>query len=198
MNQMRTYVLGVVALVAALWAGCGPPRQVFVNEQADFGFYKKVGIIPFSNLTSERNAGDKMTSSFTTALRIENVVETPAPGDFLKIYRDIVKGDRVNVAEELTGEEVINMGKAAGVEGIFAGAVRDFGMSRVGTEEFPLVGVVIRFFDCQSGKVIWSYETTRRGGPGFPVFSFGETHTLGDLATKITREAAEQFATVLK
>ncbi len=198
MNQLRTCLLFASVILVTLLAGCAPAPQVFVNEQADFGFYKKVGMTPFSNLTSERSASDKVASSFTTSLLIQDVVETAAPGDFLKVFREVVKGDRVNIAEELTAEEVINMGKTAGVQGIFAGAVREYGMSRVGTEEFPLVGVTIRFFDCQSGKVVWSYETTRRGGPGFPVFSFGETHTLGDLTTKITLDAARGFAAAVK
>jgi hypothetical protein len=198
MNQLRTYILVIVVLLSALWAGCGPPTQIYINEQADFGFYEKVGMTPFSNLTSERSAAEKVASSFTTSLLMQNVVETAAPGDFLRTFREFVKGDRMNIAEELTAEEVINMGKAAGVQGIFAGAVREYGLSRVGSEEFPLVGVTIRFFDCQSGKVVWSFETTRRGGPGFPVVSFGETHTLGDLTTKITRQAAEKFAAAVK
>lgn len=184
-------------MLAAVLLACTPPPE-FKNEQADFGFYKKVGIIPFSNLAPERTASDKVTSSFTTELLMQNVVETAAPGDFLKIIRDVVKGDRTNFPEELSTEEAINIGKAAGVEGIFVGAVRDFGMARVGSEEFPLIGIIVRFVDCQSGKVVWSFETTRRGGPGFPVFSFGETHTLGELTTKVCRQAARRFAAAIK
>lgn len=187
----------VLAVVTVLWVGCTPPPE-YRNEEADFEFYKKVGIAPFSNLTSERTASDKVMSSFTTALLVEGVVEIASPGDFLKSFRDVVKGDRANLTEELSAEEVINLGKAAGVQGIFVGAVRDFGMSRVGSDEFPLVGVVIRLLDCQSGKVVWSFETTRRGGPGFPVLSIGETHTLGDLTTKICRQAAQRFSAAVK
>jgi hypothetical protein len=81
---------------------------------------------------------------------------------------------------------------------VFVGAVHEYAMVRVGSDEFPIVGIIVRLFDCQSGKVVWSYEITRRGGPKFPIFSFGETHTLGDMATKVCREAAGNFAEALR
>ena len=76
--------------------------------------------------------------------------------------------------------------------------MREDGLVRVGSDEFPLVGILVRLFDCQSGKIVWSYEITRRGGPKFPVFSFGETHTMGDMTTKVCREAAGKFAATVK
>jgi len=191
------HLIGLLTVLLAGVLACTPPPE-FKNEQADFGFYKQVGIIPFSNLTGDRTAGDKVTSSFTTELLMQNVIEIAGAGDFFKNVKEIVKGDRTNFPEQLSAEEAINLGKAAGVQGIFVGAVRDFGMVRVGSEDFPLVGVIVRFLDCQSGKVVWSFETTRRGGPGFPVFSFGETHTLGEMTTKVCRDATTRFAGAVK
>ena len=197
MKNTLKFQLLVLAILSTLWACCTPPPE-YINEAADFGYYQKVGVVPFSNLTTDRNAADKVSSSFITALLMQGVVETASPGDFLKSFRDIVKGERVNLTEELSAEEVINLSKAAGVQGVFVGSVRDYGMTRVGSEEFPLISVVVRLLDGQSGKVVWSFETTRRGGPGFPVLSIGETHTLGDLTTKVCRQAAERFAAAVK
>ena len=197
MKKLRICPVIALAVISALWAACTPPPE-YTNEEVDFGYYKKIGIIPFSNLANDRSAGDKVSSTFTTEMLMQGVAELATPGDLLKVFRDVVKGDRANITDQLSAEEVINIGKAAGVQGILVGAVREFGMVRVGSEEFPLVGITVRFLDCQSGKVVWSFEATRRGGPGFPIFSFGETHTLGDMATKVCREAAERFAAAMK
>jgi TolB-like protein len=197
MMNRRHWAVVVTATLLGVFAGCTPPPE-YRNENADFAFYKKVAIIPFSNLTNDHSAGEKVTSSFTTELLISNVVDVANGGDFAKTVRDVIKTDRADFTQELSSEEAINLAKAAGVQGIIVGAVKDFGTARVGSEEFPLVGIVVRLLDAQSGKVIWSFETTRRGGPGFPVFSFGETHTLGELTTKVCRQATDRLADALK
>lgn len=180
----------LVAMIALV--SCGGPRT-YTNTEADFGFYEKVGVIPFSNLSNDRNASEKMTASFVTELLIGGEIEMANMGDLLKAFKTVVKDDRGNLPEQLTIEEGMTIGRDAGVQGLFVGAVREYGMVRVGTEEFPVISVNIRFIDCQSGKVAWTYESTERGGPKFPIFSFGETHTLGEMSSKVCRRAAREF-----
>jgi hypothetical protein len=185
-------------LTAMLWLLSCASSPVYINQEADFGFYQKVGVVPFSSLTGDRSSSDRVTSSFITELLMKGSVDVVPAGDFYQAVRTAVKGDRINLPEEITAAEVAALGQATGVQGVFVGAVRDFGMTRVGSDEFPLVGVIIRFLDCGSGKVVWSYETTRRGGPKFPIVSFGETHTLGEMTTMVCRDAASRFAKALK
>ncbi|UCD64859.1 MAG: hypothetical protein JSW34_05345 [Candidatus Zixiibacteriota bacterium] len=188
----KTSHLLIVAL-ALLGVSCAGGRT-YVNPEADFGFYSSVGVIPFANLTSDRNASDKVTSTFVTELLLLNTVSVANMGDLDKTLREVVKQDMANVMEELTSEQVKAIGELAGVEGVFIGAVKDFAMTRSGQSEFPLVAVIVRFVDCQTGRVVWSYETSQKGGPKFPVFSFGETHTLGEMTSKVCRDAARSFA----
>ena len=197
--MLRQYTHRLVPLILAVTfsMSCAPPPE-YINAEADFGFYQRVGVIPFSSLSGDRAAADKVTSSFITELLMQNAVEMAPAGDFYKTFREVVKSEKVNLPEELTSAESAALGQAAGVQGLFVGAVRDFGMVRVGSDEFPLVGLIVRFIDCQSGKVVWSYEITRRGGPKFPILSFGETHTLGELTTSVCRDVASRFATAVR
>ncbi|MBK7141445.1 MAG: hypothetical protein IPH75_05125 [bacterium] len=188
----RLYLLLLALSTMLVVYSCGGPRT-YVNSEADFGFYEKVGVLPFSNLSGDRNASEKVTASFVTELLIGGEVEMANMGDLLKSFKTTVKDDRANLPEQLTIEEGMTIGRDAGVQGLFVGAVREYGMVRVGTEEFPLVSLNIRFIDCQTGKVAWTYETTKRGGPKFPIFSFGETHTLGEMTSKVCRSAAGDF-----
>jgi len=171
-------------------------NRMYVNEEADFGFYSRVGVVPFSNLTNDKNASEKVTSSFTTELLLLNTVSVANQGDLEKVFSAVVKQAMVNAIEELTSEQAMAIGEQAQVEGLFVGAIKDFGMVRSGQDEFPLVAVIVRFIDCQTGRVVWSYETSRKGGPKFPIFSFGETHTLGEMTTKVCREIAGSFGNV--
>jgi PBP1b-binding outer membrane lipoprotein LpoB len=195
-NYMKAHVaLAVLAIL--MLSGCAGNR-VYLNDEADFGFYEKAGVVPFSNLTSDRTAAEKVTATFTTELLMINVIDVTNAGDFLQSASKVITSERANIPEELTAEEAKAIGQTAGVQGIFVGVVRDFAMIRSGQEEFPLVSILVRFVDCQTGKIVWSFETTRRGGPKFPVFSFGETHTLGDLNAKVCRDIVAAFRTAVK
>lgn len=195
---MSVYVkLLCIPLLAFALVSCGGYR-LYLNDEADFGYYERVGILPFANLSNDKNASEKVTASFLTEMLIGSHVEIATMGDLLKTYREIVKDDRFNLPEQLTAEETQAIGKVANLQGLLVGTVRDYGMVRSGQTDFPLVSIVIRFVDCQSGKVVWSYEITRKGGPKFPIFSFGETHTLGDMTAKVCREAASSLIGTLK
>lgn len=180
-------------MLLLLLSSCGGNR-VYVNEEADFGFYSRVGLMTFSNLSSDNNAGEKVTSSFRTELLFLKEIEVANAGDFAKAVRAVVKEMPLNLPESFSSEDAIAIGQEAKVEGIFVGAVKDYGMVRSGQTEFPLVSIIVRFIDCQTGKVVWSFEQTQKGGPKFPVFSFGETHTLGEMTAKVCREAVKAFA----
>lgn len=187
----------IVSMLAIMLMSCGGYR-LYINEEADFGFYQRIGVLPFSNLSGDRNATEKVTSSFLTELLIDSRVEIATMGDMLKSYRNVIKDERSNLPEQLTAEEAQALGKDANIQGILVGVVRDYSQVRSGQAEFPLVSIAVRFIDCQSGKIVWTYEITRKGGPKFPVFSFGETHTLGDMTAKVCRKVAGAFKETLK
>jgi hypothetical protein len=195
---MRVFASLLTIMALAMLLSCGGVHRTYVNPEADFGFYKKVGVLPFSNLSTDRNASEKVTSAYVTELLMGGKVQVASMGDLLVAYKNVVKDERANLPEQLKVEEAQAIGTTGDVQGLFVGAVHEFGMVRSGQEEFPLVSISVRFIDCQSGKVVWSYEVTKKGGPKFPIFSFGETHTLGDLTAKICREAAASFAGSLK
>lgn len=194
-RQSQSLIMCLIA--AAILAGCGTPRAYF-NEEADFGFYERVAVIPFSNLSNDPNASEKLTAAFTTELLIGKEVQVANAGNVWKSVRTIIKDERRNLTEQISSDEATAIGTAAEVQGIFVGSVKDFGMVRSGSEEFPLVSISIRFIDCQTGNVAWSYEITRKGGPKFPIFSFGETHTLGEMTAKVCRSAVGSFLGAVK
>ncbi len=187
----------LLSVLVLLLAGCGGYRM-YVNQEADFGFYKRVGILPFSNLSNDKNASEKVTASFLTEMLIGSGIEITSMGDMVKSYRAVIRDDRTNLPEQISGEDAIAPGKEAGVQGIVVGAVREYSLIRSGQTDFPLVSIIVRFIDCQSGKVVWTYEITKKGGPKFPIFSFGETHTLGDMTSTVCRKAANALAGILK
>ena len=194
---MKTALRITLLFFLIMACSCSTAR-VYTNEAADFGYYEQVGVLPLSNLTNDRSASEKMTAAFVTELLIGGGVEVAPMGDVYKALKTIIKDDRTNLPDQITANEAQAICTEAKVQGIFVGAVREYGMVRSGQEEFPLVSVSIRFLDSQSGQVVWTCELTRKGGPKFPVFSFGETHTLGEMTAKTCREVATSFLRKIK
>ena len=187
---MRTYLKNLT-LLALLAAGCGGPRS-FVHPSTDIGFYKRLGVVNFTNLTADRFAGEKMTSSFVTELLLQKKFEVVEPGEFERLVAE-VRGSSSEERKDLGAEQIKLIGDRAGINGIIEGEVKEFQMTRIGAEDFPLISVSIRLVDAPSGQVVWMSSYTAKGGPKFPIFSFGETRTLGELAQKVCKKMVRDF-----
>jgi len=187
---MRTNLKNLT-LLALLAAGCGGPRS-FVHPSTDIGFYKRLGVVNFTNLTADRFAGEKITSSFVTELLLQKKFEVVEPGEFERLVAE-VRGSSSEERKDLGAEQIKLIGDRAGINGIIEGEVKEFQMTRIGAEDFPLISVSIRLVDAPSGQVVWMSSYTAKGGPKFPIFSFGETRTLGELAQKVCKKMVRDF-----
>jgi len=174
----------VVVLLTPL-ASCGPPMRVFVHPEADLGYYEKVGVVPFRSLTGDRFAGEKFTVEFITALLASEKFQVVDYGVFTDALAKVV-GSR-SAADGLNVEEMKKVAQKTGVQGIFEGTVKEYGMVSSGGGSFPVISVEARLLDAQSGQVVWMATASARGGPKAPVIGLGETHTLGALAQKLCR-----------
>lgn len=185
--HMETTFKSIVALaLLACVFSCSAPVRDFTHADADMTFYQKVGIIPFRSMTADAYAGEKFTGSFTTALLAAKMFDVVDPGVFATTLKQIA-GARVP-EDALTPEQLQKIGEAAGVQGIFIGSVSQYEMTATGAGPFPVIAVDARFVDVATGTVIWTASVSDRGGPKTPIIGVGETHTLGELADKLSRE----------
>jgi len=174
-----------LAIGAALLASCAGPKA-FVHPEADFPFYENVGIVPFTSLGQDRLAGEKVTGIFFTELLRTGFAEVREPGQFLAVIQRIRGVTPLGTAWSTA--DLARLGEEAGVQGLFMGVVRDYEMTRVGRDSYPLVSVEARLVDAATGRVVWSASDTRRAGPTTPIFAWGEIHTLGELTSRMCRE----------
>lgn len=178
--------------MGALIAGCAGPSR-FVHAQADFPYYEKVGVIPFESLAQDRLAGAKVADYFFTELLKTGFSEVMDPGQFQAVILQI-RGNKPMSASWST-EELSRLGEETGVQGIFMGIVREYEMTRVSREAFPLVSLEVRLLDAATGTVVWSASHTRRGGPTLPLTGWREIHTLGELTTEICKDLLSTLPT---
>jgi TolB-like protein len=181
-----------LALLAFLACGGGP--RSYLNPEADISFYEKIGVVPFINLTSDRFAGEKITSTFVTELLITEKFEVVERGEFDHIVGQVRGSTGGSPSQELTSAQLAAIGEQAGVNGIIEGVVREYEMIRVGQGTYPLISFNVKLVDAPTGRVVWESSYSAKGGPKLPVVGWGETHTLSELAQKACRKVVREFA----
>ena len=153
---------GTFLLALAVIAGCASMRGAQVayhDSNMDFGSLQNVAVMPFSNLTTNTNASDRIRDVFMTMLQATGAVYVLPPGE---VGRGM---SRANLSNPIapTPEEVVTFSKIVKVDAVITGAVREYGEVRSGTSTSNIISVSVRMMEAQTGKVIWSASSTKGG-----------------------------------
>src|SRR5574341_2236112 len=105
-----------IPILISLTASCGGPRS-FVHPATDIGYYKKLGVVPFKNFSSDVFAGQKITSTFITELLLAKKFEVAEPGEFDKIVAEVLQSGSASDKQELSADQVKLIGDKSGIQG---------------------------------------------------------------------------------
>jgi curli biogenesis system outer membrane secretion channel CsgG len=183
---VRRPALLLLAAIALGMGGCaGSSARLYVNSEADMTFYKKVGVLPFENLTQERFAGDRLTRSFVTELIIADRFELVEPADFWTILEKA--GATPGSAGNYDAKKLQQAAEGAGITGIIRGAVTEYEMHRNGGSESPALSFDVQMTDVATGKVVWRASIAKRGKGRVPVVGGGGERSLGRVGQQACR-----------
>jgi hypothetical protein len=188
----RAPVTALAAAAALMLAGCAPAPRLFVNRQADMTLYKKVVMVPFTNLSGEGFAAGRVGRAFTTELVIAD--------RFQIVDQSLLMGelDRAGVTPDATGQYDLDRVRAAAgkleATAILRGSVTEYGMRRHGTDEFPVVSFDCEMVDVQTGIVIWRISVTQSGKGRLPIVGGAGERTYA----RVTEEACQRAVSVLQ
>lgn len=178
--------LGLILLI-----GCGGPSR-FVHPATNLDLVKRVAILPFDNLSNEKNAGEIVQDIFTTELLAEGVFRVVEHGEVARVMRE--KGISPN--KGLSAPEARVMGSSLNVQGVILGTVDVYEMARGGggSLSYPLVAFSARLIEVEKGEVIWQAS---HSGSGLTLFYrfFGMG---GKEISTVTREVADALLKTLK
>jgi TolB-like protein len=180
--RLRTWIL--VTLLAA--AGCAGSRgKRYQDPQMDFGAIRTVAVMPFTNLSRDNLAAERVRETFASELLASGAV-------YVLPYGEVVRGvGRVGVGAPQTPsvEEVVKLGTALKAEGVITGTVKEYGEVRSGTATANAISVSVQLFETATGKVVWAAETTR-GGVSFKDRMLGGG---GDPLNDVTEAAVDDL-----
>ncbi|MEN8263772.1 MAG: hypothetical protein ABFR82_09940 [Nitrospirota bacterium] len=189
MSLMKRYLL-IFLILMFFTAGCQSTNvapEFHVSEDVDLSFIKKVAVMPFDNLTSEKFAGDIIRHVVVTELLATGLVDVAIPGEVINSMKRL----KIKSISALTAADIKKIGKSIKVQAIILGSVEQYGEIRAGNISVPEVTISLMMADAASGSIVWSVTKTR-GGATFLAKHFGaSSETLSETVLKIVRESLQ-------
>ena len=161
MRRKTKTCLGMLLLLFFVVVGCAArsSKVVFRDPNMDFGSLQAVAVMPFTNLTRETVAGERVRDVFMTMLQATGGVYVIPPGE---VGRGITRVALERPASP-TPEEVIKFAKVVSADAVFTGTVNEYGEVRSGTSTANVVSVSLQMMEAQTGKVVWSASSLKGG-----------------------------------
>jgi hypothetical protein len=153
--------LGAALLLILVSTGCAATttKVVYRDPNMDFGAIQTVAVMPFTNLTRENIAGERVRDVFMTMLQATGGVYVIPPGE---VARGITRLGLERPASP-TPEDVTKFAKIVSADAVFTGTVNEYGEVRSGTSTANVVSVSLQMMEAQTGKVVWSASSTQGG-----------------------------------
>jgi curli biogenesis system outer membrane secretion channel CsgG len=179
----------LLAGLAAL-AGCSanPKPTEFVNPRFDFGFVERVAVLPFENLSNDRQAGARATRLLITELLATGTLDVVEPGEVQAALGKF--GTRV---VQPSHEQIVALGEGLGVQALILGTVTQSDLARAGSAAVPVVALDVRMVEVETGTVVWAATASVKGD------SFGARvlGTSGQPISETTRRAVRRVLRTL-
>jgi len=181
-SALKYLLLMAAFLSIPTWSGAA---GVYHDTSMDFGSIKTVAVLPLVNLTREQQAGDRVRDVFVTALMANSEIYVMPSGE---VARGIISAGIANPSAP-TLDEVVKLCKTIKVDALLTGAVREYGEVRSGTAMANAISLSMQMMEAQTGKIVWSADSTR-GGIGITDRLFGGG---GQPLNVVTEEAVDDL-----
>lgn len=152
--------LGLVALTLGCAGGRG--KRGYQDANMDFGAIKTVAVLPFSNLSRDAAAAERVREIFSSMLLASGSVYVLPPGEVVRGYTRL----NINDPRAPSIEEVTKLGGILKADAIIRGVVKEYGEVRSGSSAGNVISVSLEMYETSTGRIIWS-ATATKGGIGF-------------------------------
>jgi TolB-like protein len=144
--------------------GCrsGLPSTQFVNPQFDFSYVERVAVLPFENLSNDRQAGFRATRLTITELLASGAVEVVEPGE-VQAAMSKLPGAVFGRVRLPSTEEIVSLAEALDVQAVVIGSVTQSEKLRSGAVGIPVVTLDMHMVEAETGAAVWASTHTERG-----------------------------------
>lgn len=190
MTGRRTRTDGIVALAAiaivvVAGAGCGSSNSSYIHPNVDFTYMKRAAILPFQNLTTDFQAGERMQSIFLMELLNEDVLTLVDPRETAAAMKEL----SLPANGALTTDQVLALGKKLDVQALFSGSVEEYGYGQGDRSRGPVITATFTMTETQTGVLVWRAQAHSTGASFRNKLFGGGPKDLYDVSRKTVHDA---------
>jgi TolB-like protein len=178
-----------LCLLLFVFLSCGHPPRIYMRPQTDLSGFKKIAVLPFDNLSGEEDAGEKITEIFTVELLRMGSFSVAEPGRVKKAVME----KRIRTTRDMDIEAIKWLGESLEVDLILAGSVLDFSVEESANKKVPMVTVISRLVQAESGVTVWTGYQSRQGDDKESLFGWGRITSLSELARLAVSEMLQSL-----
>jgi hypothetical protein len=175
----------LASVVLAATVSCAESRP-YHDRNMDFGSIKTVAVLPFWNLTSSQQAGDRVRDVFANALLATQAVYVVPAGE---VGRAVSRMGLAS-ATSPTADDVVKIGSMLKADAVITGVLKEYGEVRAGSATSNVVSLSVQMCEAGTGKVVWS-GTSTRGGVTWVARLLGTTG--GQPMNSVTEQAVDDL-----
>lgn len=168
-----------------IFIGCGTTGEFYRDANMDFGSIQSIAVMPFVSLARDNVAAERVRDVFINGLLATGAVYVVPVGE---VARGVARAEVSNPAAP-SPEEVVKLAGIIKVQAVVTGVLKEYGEVRSGTTSANIISVSLQMMEVQTGKVVWSYSSTK-GGISIWDRLFGGG---GQPMDKVTRRAVDDL-----
>lgn len=151
---------GFAALIVIMVTACsGAVPETYHDANMDFSVLRSVAVMPFSNLSGQQLAGERVRNTFMSNLLATGVIYVIPAGE---VARGIDRAGLTNPTAP-SSEDVAKLAAIVRADAVITGVVKEYGSVRSGNTQANVVSVDVQMIEKESRKVVWSASTTKGG-----------------------------------
>ncbi len=176
-------------VVSSSLAGYTPARIDSLTAEAGKEFRGRVAVVPFDNLSSERYAGQVVSSILVSELIVSGW-DVALPGDVFHLFRANNRIPHGEIDIDLASQ----LENRLGAVGVITGSVLNFVPGVAGVDGSTAeVEINCRLIDSGTGRILSTACVDSKGSDSESLFRSGTCYSLGNLARKTITNLIEKL-----
>jgi len=178
------FLLFNLILLLLVFLSCAYPPRVYLRPETKVSGFKTIAVLPFDNFSEEEGAGEKVTEIFTIELMRSGKFLVIEPGQVKKAIME----KRIRTTRDIDLGAAKSLGEELNSDLILVGTVLDFQMQKFDNKEVPVITLISRLVQANTGATVWAAYQSRRGNDKETFFGWGRVTSLSQLASVVASE----------
>jgi hypothetical protein len=150
----------LIAFVIVALAGCMTSiPESYHDPEMEFSALRTIAVMPFSNLTGDKQAAERVRNTFMTSLMATGVVYVIPSGEVIRGIRRA--GLEYPMVPSI--EDVVKLAAIIRADAVITGVLKEYGEVRSGTTTANVISLSMQMIERETRKVVWTAATTKGG-----------------------------------